>query len=152
VKRIRNSVLRIVYRVGYRVLRVYWLVAQPTKSGVKCVLTRGPDVLLVRHTYGRNRRRWELPGGAIKRREEPHHAATREIREELGVEVNDWHLLGDLLDRIDSKRDRLWCYSAELGDVRIERDEAEIAEARWFGRDELPDDVHRYVRRILALG
>jgi 8-oxo-dGTP pyrophosphatase MutT (NUDIX family) len=151
VKAIRNTVLRAVYRVGYRVLRVFWLATSPPKRGVKCVLMRGPEVILVRHTYG-PRRRWELPGGGIKRREEPLDAARRETQEELGVDVSDWRFLGDLFERIDGKRDELYCYRAELGDVRVEPDAAEIAEARWFRPDELPAETHRYVRRILELG
>jgi 8-oxo-dGTP pyrophosphatase MutT (NUDIX family) len=114
------------------------------------VLTRGPDVLLVRHTYG-PATRWELPGGGVKRREEPDAAARREANEELGVEHLDWRFLGDLFERIDGKRDRLWCFSAELGDERVTADGVEIAETRWFRRDELPADVHGYVARILAL-
>ena len=151
MKAIRNTVLRAVYRVGYRVLRVFWLVTSPPKRGVKCVLTRGPEVLLVRHTYG-PRKRWELPGGGVKRREEPLDAARREIHEELGVDVSDWRFLGDLFERIDGKRDELYCYRSELGDARLEPDAAEIAEARWFRRDELPAKTHRYVGRILELG
>jgi 8-oxo-dGTP pyrophosphatase MutT (NUDIX family) len=151
VKAIRDTALRATYRVGYRVLHAYWRVAQPEKRGVKCVLTRGQEVLLVRHTYGPETR-WELPGGGVKRSEEPRTAARREAHEELGVDLDDWRFLGDLFDRIDGKRDQLWCYSAELGDRAIETDAAEIAEARWFRRDDLPADVHRYVGRILALG
>jgi 8-oxo-dGTP pyrophosphatase MutT (NUDIX family) len=150
VKAIRDSALRATYRVGYRVLHAYWRLAQPQKRGVKCVLTRGDEVLLVRHTYGPETR-WELPGGGVKRSEEPRAAAHREAREELGVDIDDWRFLGDLFDRIDGKRDQLYCYRAELGDRRIETDAAEIAEARWFAHDDLPADVHRYVGRILAL-
>lgn len=151
MKSIRNTVLRATYRAGYRVLRVYWRLANPEKRGVKCVLTRDSEVLLVRHTYGREER-WELPGGGVKRGEDPAEAARREAREELGVDLADWRFLGDLFERIDGKRDRLWCYTTELTSGEIERDGAEIAEVRWFDRDRLPPDMHRYVERILALG
>ena len=150
MRRIRYSLLRTAYRVAYALLRVYWSVFRPRTRGVKCVIARGHEVLLVRHTYG-PRTRWELPGGGVKRREEPLDAARREIREELGIDVDDWRLLGDLFERIERKRDRLWCYATELGDQRIVRDEAEIAEVRWFDRDRPPAETARYVRRILAL-
>ena len=149
MKPLRDSLLRTTYRVGYRVLRVYWRIFNPEKRGVKCVLTRNGEVLLVRHTYGRERR-WELPGGGVKRGEEPAAAARREAREELGVDIDDWRFLGDLFERIDGKRDRLWCYTTELAGGEVERDAAEIAEARWFERDRLPPNMHRYVERILA--
>jgi 8-oxo-dGTP pyrophosphatase MutT (NUDIX family) len=150
VKRIRYSLLRTAYRLGYPLARLHWRVFRPRKRGVKCVIARGREVLLVRHTYGREAR-WELPGGGVKRREQPADAARREIREELGIDIDDWRLLGDLFERIDDKRDRLWCYEAALGERRIVRNEAEIAEVRWFDRDRLPADAHRYVARALAL-
>ena len=146
----RELTLRTAYRVGYRVLRVWWRVARPNKDGVKCVVTRGTEILLVRHTYG-PRQRWELPGGGVKRREDPHAAARREAREELGIDIPEWTFAGDLFERIDGKRDRLFCFRAELKDERIERDPAEIAETRWFDRERLPANTHRYVPRILAL-
>jgi 8-oxo-dGTP pyrophosphatase MutT (NUDIX family) len=150
VQAIRDSLLRTTYRVGYRLLRLYWRVANPEKRGVKCILTRNGEVLLVRHTYGREER-WELPGGGVKRGEEPAAAARREAREELGVDLVEWRFLGDLFERIDGKRDRLWCFATELTDGELDFDRAEIAEARWFNRDGLPPDMHRYVARILAL-
>ena len=150
MKAIRNTLLRTAYRVGYRGLRVYWRLANPQNRGVKCVLTRGGEVLLVRHTYG-PRERWELPGGGVKRGEEPVAAARREAREELGLDLTDWRPLGDLFEQIDHKHDHLWCFTVEVGDREITRDEAEIADARWFSRDALPPGSHRYVKRIVAL-
>jgi 8-oxo-dGTP pyrophosphatase MutT (NUDIX family) len=151
VRAIRNSLLRAAYRVGYRVLRVWWAVRRPKKDGVKCVIARGGEILMVRHTYGPTGR-WELPGGGVKRREPPLHAAQRETREEVGIDTNDWRPLGDLYWRIDRKRDRLWCFKTEYDGQPIVRDEAEIAEARWFDRAELPAEAARYVPLILALG
>jgi 8-oxo-dGTP pyrophosphatase MutT (NUDIX family) len=151
MRRLRDPLLRLAFRAGYRVLRVWWFVARPEKRGVKAVLTRGDRILLVRHTYG-DRRRWELPGGGVKRREEPRDAASREVREELGLEVSDWTPLGDLFERIDRKRDRLWCFSAALGEEHdVEVDAAEIGSAEWFPRSDLPERSAKYVARIVAL-
>jgi 8-oxo-dGTP pyrophosphatase MutT (NUDIX family) len=150
--RLRDPLLRLAFRAGYRTLRVWWWIRRPTKRGVKCVVTRGDGaVLLVRHTYGRTRQ-WELPGGGVKRREAPRDAARRELREELGVELEELEPLGELFARIEGKNDRLWCFTAPIGARRIERDAAEIADAAWFRREELPDETARYVARIVALG
>ena len=152
MKALRNTLLRTAYRIGYRGLQAYWRLANPRKQGVKCVLTRGGEVLLVRHTYG-PAGRWELPGGGVKRGEPPASAARREASEELGIDTDAWRPLGDLFERIDGKRDTLWCFTAELGSTQtVTRDEAEIAEARWFPRNALPTGSHRYVKRILSLG
>ena len=86
-------VRRVAYRVAHRLLRVYWRVARPQTRGVKCVVRDGDAVVFVRHAYG-DRRLWELPGGGIKRGEEPRDAAAREAREELGLDLADWRSLG----------------------------------------------------------
>jgi 8-oxo-dGTP pyrophosphatase MutT (NUDIX family) len=151
MQRARDAVLRAVYRVGYRVLRGWWRIAQPRKKGVKCVLRRRGEILLVRHTYGTRRSEWDLPGGGVKRGEEPVEAARREVREELGVEIAQWRFLGDLFARIDRKRDRLWCFACDVDGLNLDLDSAEIAEARWFSERALPEPTARYVPRILTL-
>src|SRR2546421_9787892 len=98
---------RFGYRLAYAILRVYWFLGRPRAYGVKCVLTRGDDVLLVRHTYGRTG--WELPDGRIQPREAPAAAATREMREELGISIRDWTSVGRLTGRVDYRRDPLYC-------------------------------------------
>jgi 8-oxo-dGTP pyrophosphatase MutT (NUDIX family) len=142
-------VLRLAYRVGYRVLHAWWRIRRPQKRGVKCALTRGSEVLLVQHTYGP--REWDLPGGGVKRGEEPSDAARREIREELGLDVPDWTFVGDLFARFGGKRDHIWCYRAEVDGAALERDRAEIAETGWFDRDRLPEPLARYVVRIASM-
>jgi 8-oxo-dGTP pyrophosphatase MutT (NUDIX family) len=112
------------------------------------VLTVGDDVLLVRHTYGS--RAWDLPGGAVKRGEEPVAAARREINEELGVSVEDWRALGELVVNVDYRNDKIHCFQATAPSRAVTIDQVEIAEANWFPRARLPEDLGRYGRRILA--
>lgn len=132
-------------------LEVYWLLVRPTKRGVVCVLTRGDEVLLVRHTYGR-RWQWDLPGGGMRRSEEPPRAVEREVREELGVEAAGLVFLGELFERIGGKHDQLWCFSFELPAAEeVSPSPVEIGEARWFALDALPAERARYVDRVVAL-
>jgi 8-oxo-dGTP pyrophosphatase MutT (NUDIX family) len=146
----RDALLRAAYRVGYRLLSVYWLLVRPTKRGVVCLLVRGDEVLLVRHTYG-PRHQWDLPGGGLRRHEDPHAGVEREIREELGVELAEPRFLGELFERIGGKHDQLWCFCAEIGDQAIEPSAVEIAEVRWFPRASLPRRRAKYVSRIVSL-
>src|SRR2546422_11138455 len=74
------------YRLAYALLRVYWFVARPHKRGVRCVVRRGGELLLVRHSYGD--RGWMLPGGRLKRGETPAEGARRGIRQELGADLS----------------------------------------------------------------
>jgi 8-oxo-dGTP pyrophosphatase MutT (NUDIX family) len=55
-------------------------------AGVATLLVRDSgEVLFLRFTY---RSGWGLPGGMLSRHEEPEQTARRELREELGIEVD----------------------------------------------------------------
>jgi 8-oxo-dGTP pyrophosphatase MutT (NUDIX family) len=143
------GVCRLAYRCAYQGLRVYWFLRRPDVQGVKCVLTDAERVLLVRHTYGH--RGWDLPGGAVRRREPPHDTARREMHEELGLAVDRFNHLGDIRARIDHRRDTMHLYHAELSDHPITMDPCELAEFAWFQRSALPSELGRFVKRILDL-
>jgi 8-oxo-dGTP pyrophosphatase MutT (NUDIX family) len=115
--------------------------------GVKCVITTGDRVLLVRHSYGR--REWELPGGGIKRGEAPAEAASREMEEELGVRIEQWRSLGQMWATSYHRRDRLHCFGTELGSPELSINRGELEAAQWFSRGALPSDLGRYVRPVL---
>jgi 8-oxo-dGTP pyrophosphatase MutT (NUDIX family) len=141
--------VRLCYRLAYAGLRLYWFIARPEVNGVKCVLTNGQRVLLVRHSYGPHT--WELPGGSIKRSEPPLTAARREMAEELGVTIEDWKSLGEVRGRMHHRRDVLHCFQADIPDSPLVLDPGEIVVADWFSGDQLPPDAGRYVGAIIDL-
>ena len=142
-------VRRAGYRAAHLLLRVYWGLARPNTRGVKCVVREGEGILLVRHSYG-DRRRWELPGGGIKRGEEPRDAAAREAREELGIDVPAWRSLGAVKVRGYGKRTTLLCFEARPSDRALTVDAGEIEEARWFDLAEPPRRLGPDTKMVLA--
>ena len=70
-------------RLGDAVVRI--LTANYTVGAI-CVVIR-PDgrMLLVRQSY---RNGWSVPGGLVQRRESPRDAARRELREEVGLDLD----------------------------------------------------------------
>jgi ADP-ribose pyrophosphatase YjhB (NUDIX family) len=135
-------------RVAYAGLRTYWFLVRPQIVGVKCILTDGDHVLLVRHTYGN--RAWDLPGGSVKRRELPRDGARREMNEELGRRLDDWVDLGELFVNTNHHHDNLHLFHTRVADRGLDLNLAELAEADWFARDALPADLARYVIPILS--
>jgi 8-oxo-dGTP pyrophosphatase MutT (NUDIX family) len=123
-------VRRVAYRVAHMLLRVYWRVARPHTRGVKCVVREGDAVVFVRHAYG-DRRHWELPGGGIKRGEDPRDAAAREAHEELGLELAEWRDLGAVKVYGYGRQTTIDCYEALSPGRALTVDAGEIAEARW---------------------
>ena len=87
-------------------------------------------MVFVRHAYG-DRRLWELPGGGIKRGEEPRDAAAREAREELGLDLADWRTLGTVKVYGYGRQTTLSCFEALSPGRALTVDAGEIAEARW---------------------
>jgi 8-oxo-dGTP pyrophosphatase MutT (NUDIX family) len=144
---------RIGYRAAHTLLRAYWRVVRPHTRGVKCVVREGDAVLFVRHAYG-DRRCWELPGGGIKRGEEPRDAAAREAHEELGLDLNDWQAIGAVEARGYGKRTTVICFEAWPADRALTLDHGEIEEAQWFALAEPPRqlglDAQVVVTRLLS--
>lgn len=140
---------RYGYRLAYVGLRIWSFTVRPRIRGVKCVLTSGDRVLLVRHTYGPPT--WDLPGGTAKRGEPPRETARREMAEELGVTLDGLVDLGTLSGRIDRRSDTMHCFHAEIPDDELTLDLAEIEKVQWFPRDRLPPNVGRRCRTIVAL-
>lgn len=120
---------------------------RPRSSGVRCVLHKDGAILLVRHCYGD--RRWMLPGGRVRRGEEPTITARREMYQELGISCEQWKLTGRLDARDEyrrrSSRDSFRRHStfyvhgeAETTEIRLRH--GELSDARWFQVGEFPDD------------
>jgi 8-oxo-dGTP diphosphatase len=114
-------------------------VAPSFTVGAMCVIERGDGrVLLIRHLY---RKRWGVPGGLLERHETPPDAARREVREEVGINVE---LLGEPAVNVDADPRRVDIVfrarpvnDADADDVRPLS--VEVLEARWFQPGELPE-------------
>jgi len=110
-------------------------------------------VLVVNPTYKSG---WEIPGGYVERGESPRAAATREVKEELGLDVSLGALL--VVDWAPHPRegDKMLIIfeGAELSDDQIGRihvHATEISEARYVPSNDLPAMMPaRLARRILA--
>jgi 8-oxo-dGTP pyrophosphatase MutT (NUDIX family) len=139
---------RLAFRCAYVVLWVYRSVAKPSLHGVKCVLVDADRILLVRHTYGPAE--WDFPGGGLKRNEAPLAAARREMKEELGIEIDNWLAIGDVLARFQRTKSTMHCFRADLSQPQLTLDGGEIRAARWFALQDLPPNLAGHVGPILV--
>jgi 8-oxo-dGTP pyrophosphatase MutT (NUDIX family) len=107
------------------------LVWPPRGQGAKAALVCAGEVLLVRHTYGPPS--WELPGGGVHRGEEPLAAIARELREELGLEIDeaDVEALATIPGPERFHRHRTHLFRVDLAEPRVRADPVEIAEVLW---------------------
>ena len=127
---------RLGYRLAWALLRVYWFVRRPQERGVRCALWRDGHLLLVRHSYGD--RGWLLPGGRLKRGEPPSEGARREVRQEVGVDLRDWHVMGSIFHTELHKGDTTYYLRARVGDAELSLNGPEFTEVTWWTSGELP--------------
>lgn len=95
---------------------------------------RDDRVLLARHTYAHSDV-WAMIGGMAEPGERVDAAARREVREETGLDVSTDRLVA-VIDRDDIL---ILVYEGHVLGGEEEPQAEEIAELRWFARDELAD-------------
>jgi ADP-ribose pyrophosphatase YjhB (NUDIX family) len=140
---------RLALRVAHR-LRKPWRRLTGTAGGGVSVIGADGDgrVLLVRHGYGSGK--WSLPGGGLGKGEDPEACARREMREELGCELEDVVLVASFEETHYGAVHRAYVFTARFsGEPRP--DGREVMEARWFARDALPEGLAAPARRRLLL-
>ena len=142
-KRLPQAVRNVLIRLGTPSFHV----------GAICVVER-PDghLLLVRQSYRRDG--WGFPGGLMRRREDPADAARREVKEELGIDVELMGLPAVVIDPPMHRIDVV--YNARLADGSAQPEATvhspEIADARWFPRAELPELLPEATAALVQLG
>jgi len=130
--------IRLLY-LGYR---IYCFIFRPRTLGVRIMLIQSGEVLLVRQTYMSG---WYMPGGGVKHGETLEEAARREAYEEIGAQMGDLKLLGAFTHFGENKSDHNVLFLCTDFTLNGKQDN-EIAEARFFHLDALPDgllDGHR---------
>ena len=105
--------------------------------------------MLIRNSYGYQR--WTFPGGGIEKGESLEQAASREVWEEVGIRVEKLEYLGSYFHTRQFKRDTVHCFYGQTLEENFTIDDGEIAEARWFNKNQLPNDQAEAVATVLGL-
>jgi ADP-ribose pyrophosphatase YjhB (NUDIX family) len=144
-----TGLARLAYRIASVLRHAYWFVVRPQISGVKCVVVHDGRWLMVRHTYGH--RGWTFPGGGVHRGESPEAAVRREVREEVGVELEDVRLIGSYFSTRNHCRDTVSCFVAEVATDAAVADRLEVATTAWFDPGQLPEPCSPAVDDVLGV-
>jgi ADP-ribose pyrophosphatase YjhB (NUDIX family) len=148
-----------VLLAGYKRLPQWvriFLIRRGTPSfhvGAICVVERADGhMLLVRQSYRRDG--WGFPGGLLRRGEEPADGARRELREELGVDVELDGLPVVVIDAAMRRVDVIFNARLAAGSADPERSthSPEITDARWFPPDALPGLLPEATAALVQLG
>jgi ADP-ribose pyrophosphatase YjhB (NUDIX family) len=129
----------------YGVYRLKWVVTRPVTLGVRLLLIKDGQVLLVKPSYQDG---WYFPGGGVKRNETVEQAARREAKEEVGAELGKLELFGIYDLFYESKSDHIVLFQCTDFTYTGESD-FEIEQVRAFPLKALPPDIAPgYERRI----
>ena len=103
-------------------------------------------VLLLHHRY-RAGSGWGIPGGFLEKGEQPEEALRRELREEVGLEVEDAEIA---FARTLPKAGQVEIIFRARARGRAESQSAEIKSAGWFALDRLPPELSKDQRELIA--
>ena len=152
-----NALIRAVYRVAHWGLRLLWFIRRPETTGALVAVWHHGRVLLVKNSY---RPQLTLPGGYIRPREDRRTAAARELREEVGIQVQPKRLVhayhGTHL--FEHRQDTLDIFELEMDAAPVVRvDDREVVRAEFHTPDEalgLPIVPHleEYLSRRIGQG
>ncbi|HEY0715608.1 MAG TPA: NUDIX hydrolase [Polyangia bacterium] len=123
---------RVAYRCAYQMLRLYWRLARPHTHGALVTIWCEERVLLVQNSYLPC---WSLPGGSVRARESARQAAVRELREEIGLAINEEVLVPvlDVVHEWEGKFDHVEIFALALTSPPVVSvDNREVVEARFF--------------------
>ncbi len=137
------KIVRLVLAFAYDLLVRWERFTGASTRGAAVAVWYDGQILVVRHSYQPGS---SLPGGEVKKDEEPAAAASRELREEVGIQVEPEILISVYEGRSGGVLFELHLFVRP--DLKI--DNFEIIEARFFDPVDIADPDYKlsvYLRR-----
>ncbi len=145
----RDRVFTLIYNLAVWGRRQGRRLTRSIEMGVRVLVVRGDEVLLVRHRGGK--KPWSLPGGGIRHYETLTVASQREVFEETGCPVLVEQLHGIFHSFGKGFSNHIVVFvCTPLGDMNPPVGDLEIAAAAFFPLTELPVGIEDGSRRRVA--
>ena len=146
---IPKPLIHAAFQVAFRLRGVVRRITGRTQDGASIIAQDFEgQVLLIRHSYGPAG--WAIPGGGVKRGEEPEQAAARELREETGCTARSLRQVRVIHEQLSHAAHTEYVFECSVDDMP-EPDGREIVEARFFPLHSLPEPLLERTRSRLAM-
>ena len=145
--RFQNLIGKVWRRLPGRLRRWTMRLAHPhfTVTAGALIFNHDGKILLLKHRF-RAGSGWGLPGGFLEAGEQPLDALRRELREELGLEIEDVRIFTARSFRKPKQVEVLFRGRA---DGSITSRTMEVERVEWFSLDALPEGLPRDQRRLV---
>ena len=139
----------MLYKILNFFRKIYWFIIRPKTIGVKCLIqNQNDEYLLIKTTYSGDY--WTIPGGGCNKNELLVDAVVRETKEEVGIEILELKQLGSYISELEYKKDTIYLYMSKTHEENIIKNKREISEAKWFTKDNLPQNRSKSLDIILS--
>ena len=133
----------LIYGTALFFAKLHWRICKPVTFGSRVILINKEKFLLVQH---RRSKTWNLPGGGIKKHENPELAGIRELYEETGLKIENMdYLLGTYISKGEGKHDTIYIYVKNTDENILENTKINLAmelqDAGWFDYNNLPETI-----------
>jgi len=147
VASLQNLISKIWRKLPARMRRWTMRVAHPrfTVTAGAVVFNQNGEVLLLKHRF-RPGSGWGLPGGFIEKGEQPIDALRRELREEIGLELQDVEIFAV---RSFAKPQQVEVLFRCRSNGTLKPQTIEVERADWFSIANLPDGLPRDQRLFI---
>ena len=144
---LQNLISKIWRKLPARLRRWTMRVAHPrfTVTAGAVVFNQNGEVLLLKHRF-RPGSGWGLPGGFIEKAEQPIDALRRELREEIGLEVQVVEIFAV---RSFAKPQQVEVLFRCRSNGTLKPQTIEVERADWFSIANLPDGLPRDQRLFI---
>jgi ADP-ribose pyrophosphatase YjhB (NUDIX family) len=142
--------MTLLYKIASGLRRVYWFIFRPKTTGVKCLIECDDNYLLIKQTYGSRVYNWNLPGGGVEKNEGTESAIKREVFEEIGIVLPNVIELKKYTSNFEYKVDTVYCFYSKVTTKNFVIDKKEILDAKWFPKNNLPENISRSIKESLA--
>jgi ADP-ribose pyrophosphatase YjhB (NUDIX family) len=112
---LRDKFFQVAYCLAYRILICFWFIFRPSVRGVFVGIWYDGKILIIRNSY---KTKYSVPGGYLKRNENPALAAVRELQEEINIRISPDHLnyMGEFTFFDEFKHDTVTFFEVKLSD------------------------------------